>query len=69
MSEGASALVGATVRADQIESMEEMVEALVALADGPAEYTGRHCVSLDLIAELQLAVHALDGSALLSAER
>jgi hypothetical protein len=49
--------------------MEEMVEALVALADGPAEYTGRHCVSLDLIAELQLAVHALDGSALLSAER
>jgi citronellol/citronellal dehydrogenase len=64
MSEGATALVGATVRDDQIESMEEMVEAIVALCDCPAELTGRTCVSLDLIDELDLTVHALDGTAL-----
>ena len=64
MSEGATALIGDTVRADQIESMEAMVEAIVALADCPAELTGRNCVSLDLIDELQLAVHALDGTPL-----
>ena len=62
MSEGATALIGDTVRADQIESMEEMVEAIVALADCPVELTGRTCVSLDLIDELQLTVHALDGT-------
>lgn len=67
MSEGATALVGATVRDDQIESMEEMVEAIVALCDCPAELTGRTCVSLDLIDELDLTVHALDGTALSSA--
>jgi citronellol/citronellal dehydrogenase len=64
MSEGATALIGETVRADQIESMEEMVEAIVALADCPADFTARTCVSLDLIAELQLTVHALDGTPL-----
>lgn len=62
MSEGATALIGETVRDDQIESMEEMVEAIVALADCPAELTGRNCVSLDVISELQLTVRALDGS-------
>ena len=62
MSEGAHALVGDTVRDDQIESMEEMVEALVALGDCPPEVTGRNCVSLDLIDELKLSVRALDGS-------
>jgi citronellol/citronellal dehydrogenase len=61
MSEGAAALIGDTVRADQIESIEEMVEAIVALADCPAELTARNCVSLDLIDELRLTVHALDG--------
>jgi citronellol/citronellal dehydrogenase len=61
MSEGAAALIGDTVRADQIESIEEMVEAIVALADCPAELTARSCVSLDLIDELRLTVHALDG--------
>ena len=35
MSEGAAALVGSTLRPDQIESMEEMVEATVALCDCP----------------------------------
>jgi NAD(P)-dependent dehydrogenase (short-subunit alcohol dehydrogenase family) len=64
MSEGAEALVGQTVRADQIESMEEMVEAIVALAGCPAEFTARTCVSLDLIDELHLTVHALDGTPL-----
>ena len=42
--------------------MEEMVEAIVALAD--CDFTGRTCVSLDLIAELGLTVHALDGASL-----
>ena len=41
-----------------------MVEAIVALADCPADFTARTCVSLDLIDELALTVHALDGSAL-----
>jgi NAD(P)-dependent dehydrogenase (short-subunit alcohol dehydrogenase family) len=64
MSEGANALIGDIVRADQIESMEEMVEAIAALADCPPELTGRNCVSLDLIAERALTVHALDGTPL-----
>jgi NAD(P)-dependent dehydrogenase (short-subunit alcohol dehydrogenase family) len=60
MSEGATALIGETVRADQIETMEQMVEAVVALAD--CDFTGRTCVSLDLIAALGLTVHTLDGN-------
>ena len=64
MSEGATALIGDTVRADQIESMEEMVEAIVALADCPADRTGGNFVSLDLIDEMGLTVHALDGTPL-----
>ena len=39
-----------------------MVEATVALCDGPPELTGRITVSLDLIAELGLTVMALDGA-------
>ena len=62
LSEGADALVGSQLRPDQIESMEEMVEAIVALCDCPPERTGRVHVSLDLIAELRLEVRALDGS-------
>ena len=62
MSEGAAALVGDSLRDDQIESMEAMVEAIVALCD--CDLTGRTCVSLDLIAELGLAVHDLDGESL-----
>ncbi|GIU88604.1 MAG: oxidoreductase [Acidimicrobiia bacterium] len=64
MSEGAAALVGATLREDQVEPMETMVEAVVALADCPADLTGRTCVSLDLVAELGLTVRALDGGPL-----
>jgi citronellol/citronellal dehydrogenase len=63
MTEGAAALIGDSLDADQIESLEEMVEAVVALGDCPADLTGRICVSLDLIAELALTVHDLDGSA------
>jgi NAD(P)-dependent dehydrogenase (short-subunit alcohol dehydrogenase family) len=62
LSEGASELVGATLRPDQIERMEEMVEAVVALCDCKADCTGRNAVSLDLIAELGLEVRALDGT-------
>lgn len=61
LSEGAEALVGATLRPDQIESMEEMVEAVVALCDCAPEVSGRSVVSLDLLAEWGLIVHGLDG--------
>jgi NAD(P)-dependent dehydrogenase (short-subunit alcohol dehydrogenase family) len=64
MSEGAQELVGGTLRADQIESMEEMVEAAVALCDCPADFTGHNTVSLDLIAEWGLTVMGLDGEKL-----
>ena len=62
MSEGAEALVGGLVTADQIESMEEMVEAVVTLCDCPPDRTGRVEVSLDLLAELGLTARNLDGS-------
>jgi len=61
LSEGAETLVGATLTADQIESMEEMVEALTALCVCPSDRTGISHVSLDLIAELGIDVHDLDG--------
>jgi citronellol/citronellal dehydrogenase len=64
MSEGAGALVGDRVTADQIEPMEAMVEAIVALTHSPPDLTGRLTVSLDLLDELGLTVHALDGSPL-----
>lgn len=64
LSEGAQELVGGTLRPDQIESMEEMVEAAVALCDCPADFTGHNTISLDLIAQWHLAVHGLDGKKL-----
>jgi NAD(P)-dependent dehydrogenase (short-subunit alcohol dehydrogenase family) len=64
MSEGADALVGDQVTAEQIEPMEAMVEAVVALICCPRDLTGRTLVSLDLIDELGLTVHALDGGPL-----
>jgi NAD(P)-dependent dehydrogenase (short-subunit alcohol dehydrogenase family) len=63
LSEGADALVGEQLGPDQIESMEEMVEATVALCDCEAERTGGVHVSLDLIDELGLEVHGLDATA------
>ncbi len=62
MTEGADTLIGDTLGADQIESLEAMVEAVLALCSCPSELTGRCCVSLDLIEELGLTVHGLDGT-------
>jgi citronellol/citronellal dehydrogenase len=62
LTEGAEALVGGTLRPDQIESLEEMVEGVVALCDCAADATGQVTVSLDLIAEWGLTVHELDGT-------
>ena len=62
LSEGAEVLVGSALSADQIESMEEMVEAVVALCDCAPERTGLEHISLDLIAELGLTVRDLEGN-------
>jgi NAD(P)-dependent dehydrogenase (short-subunit alcohol dehydrogenase family) len=61
LSEGADALVGGTLRDDQIESMEAMVEAVLTLCDCPPERTGGVYVSLDLLDELDVTVMSLDG--------
>jgi NAD(P)-dependent dehydrogenase (short-subunit alcohol dehydrogenase family) len=63
LSEGAAALVGATLRPDQIESIEEMVEGVLALCDCPEDFTGRVTVSLDLIESMKLEVKGLDSEA------
>jgi len=62
--EGADLLVGDLLREqpELLESMEEMVEGVVALCDCPEDVTGRIAVSLDLIAEWGLAVRNLDGT-------
>ena len=62
LSEGAAELVGATLRPDQIESMEAMVEGTVHLCDCPADLTGQVTVSLDNIEQFGLTVHNLDGT-------
>jgi citronellol/citronellal dehydrogenase len=62
LTEGATALVGESLTNDLIESLEAMTEAVVALCDGPPALTGRICVSLDLIDELELTVLDLDGA-------
>jgi citronellol/citronellal dehydrogenase len=64
LTEGAAALVGDTIRADQIEPMEAMVEAIVALCACPADVTGRCFVSLDLLERWALSVRGLDGQEL-----
>lgn len=61
MSEGADALMGDSLRPDQVEPMEQMVEAIVALGCGPAELTGGVHVSRDLLDDLGLPIRALDG--------
>ena len=62
LTEGADVLVGAVLSPDQLEPMEAMVEAVVALCDCPPDRTGGVHVSLDLIDELGLTVHELDGT-------
>jgi NAD(P)-dependent dehydrogenase (short-subunit alcohol dehydrogenase family) len=63
MSEGAEALIASPLADDLVESMEQMVEAIVALCDCPRDRTGGSLVSLDLLAELGLTARGLDGSA------
>lgn len=46
------------------EQLEPMVEATLALCDCPESLTGRSLVSVELLAELSLAVHGLDGRTL-----
>lgn len=62
--EGAQEMVGDLLRdhPELVESMEEMVEAVVALCSCGPDVTGRIAVSLDLIAELGLTVSNLDGT-------
>ena len=64
LSEGADALVGDRLRPDQVEPMEQMVEAIAALACAPPELTAEVHVSRDLVARLDLDVRALDGGPL-----
>ena len=59
LSEGAAALVGDTVRPEQLESLEQMVEAVVALCDCEESVTGQLHVSLDLIRDWKLPVRSL----------
>jgi citronellol/citronellal dehydrogenase len=46
-----------------LQSVEEIVEAVTALCDCPADITGRVFSSLDLIDEWGLSVRGLDGLA------
>ncbi len=62
--EGADALVGDTLTDAITESMEAMVEGVLALCDCPADRIGGTFVSLDLIDELGLEVRGLDGRSL-----
>ena len=62
LSEGADVLVGDILREDQIESLEAMVEAVVALCDCPEDRTGACYPSLHLLDELAATVMTLDGS-------
>jgi citronellol/citronellal dehydrogenase len=63
MSEGFTELIGDQLPAELFESVEEIVEAVVALCDCPADITGRVFSSLDLINEWGLSVRGLDGLA------
>ena len=61
LTEGAEELVGGVVDTSGWESMEEMVEAVLALCHCPAEMTGGIEVSTDLVSRLGLTVRGLDG--------
>lgn len=61
LSEGAEELVGQKLDTSGWESMEEMVEGILALCDCPAELTGAIEVSTDLVARFGRAVRGLDG--------
>lgn len=59
---GAAAILGDVLTEDQLESMDEMVDAILCLCDCEEGMTGRNLVSLDLLDELGLRVvnRALD---------
>ena len=63
MSEGFAELIGDQLPAELFESVEEIVEAVVALCDCPPDITGQVFSSLDLINEWGLNVRGLDGLA------
>ena len=54
MSEGAEVILGDKLPEEAFEPMETMVEATLALCDGPPDRTGGLHVSLDLLDELGL---------------
>ena len=62
LSEGAAAIVGTRLRSDQVESMEAMVEGLIALCDCGPDHTGHVEDSLGIIQRLGLVVQHLDAS-------
>jgi NAD(P)-dependent dehydrogenase (short-subunit alcohol dehydrogenase family) len=62
LTDNAAAMTGNTLRPDKVESLEGMVEAVVALCDCPQDVTGQVLVSLDLLREWALTVHNLDGT-------
>jgi NAD(P)-dependent dehydrogenase (short-subunit alcohol dehydrogenase family) len=62
LSEGAAAIAGARLRSDQVESMEAMVEGLIALCDCGPDHTGHVEDSLGIIQRLGLVVQHLDAS-------
>jgi citronellol/citronellal dehydrogenase len=61
LSEGMQALMGDTIRDDLVESMEAMVEGVIALCDCDEKSTGRVLYSLGLLEELGTQVMTLDG--------
>jgi citronellol/citronellal dehydrogenase len=63
MSAGFADLIGDQLPAELFESREEIVEAVTALCDCPADITRRVFSSLDLIDEWGLTVRGLDGLA------
>jgi citronellol/citronellal dehydrogenase len=62
LSEGASVLVGHLLEEDAVESMEQMVEAVLALCDCEPELTGGIHVSGQLLERRRLPVRSLDGA-------
>jgi citronellol/citronellal dehydrogenase len=61
MTEGFADLLGDLLGPDAIESIEEIVEAVVAFCDSPEYVTGKVAISLDVIAVWGLTVLGLDG--------
>jgi citronellol/citronellal dehydrogenase len=61
LSEGSEALVGSVMDTSTWESMEEMVEGILALCDCAEDITGGVHVSTEVVARLGLTVRGLDG--------